>query len=68
MDTSASGTTGLDIHVFWEVVAILLLVAGNAFFVASEIALTSARRSRIKLARRHGQPQRQDRAAAARPA
>lgn len=48
MDTSASGTTGLDIHVFWEVVAILLLVAGNAFFVASEIALTSARRSRIK--------------------
>jgi len=27
---------------------ILLLVAGNAFFVGSEIALTSARRSRIK--------------------
>lgn len=36
----------------WELVGklllILLLVAGNAFFVGSEIALTSARRSRIK--------------------
>ena len=27
---------------------ILFLIVGNAFFVASEIALTSARRSRIK--------------------
>ncbi len=36
----------------WELVGklllILLLVVGNAFFVGSEIALTSARRSRIK--------------------
>ncbi len=36
----------------WELIGslllILLLVAGNAFFVGSEIALTSARRSRIK--------------------
>jgi len=31
-----------------KVIAIFLLVAGNAFFVGSEIALTSARRSRIK--------------------
>ena len=36
----------------WELIGklflILLLVVGNAFFVGSEIALTSARRSRIK--------------------
>jgi CBS domain containing-hemolysin-like protein len=36
----------------WELIAklllILVLVVGNAFFVGSEIALTSARRSRIK--------------------
>lgn len=31
-----------------KLLAILGLIAGNAFFVASEIALTSARRSRIK--------------------
>jgi len=31
-----------------KVAAILLLVAGNAFFVASEISLTSARRSKIQ--------------------
>lgn len=31
-----------------KLILILLLVVGNAFFVASEIALTSARRSRIK--------------------
>ena len=35
----------------WELIGklflILLLVVGNAFFVGSEIALTSARRSRI---------------------
>src|SRR4030095_3067859 len=30
-----------------KVAAIFLLILGNAFFVASEIALTSARRSRI---------------------
>ena len=33
---------------YLNVVLILVFVAGNAFFVASEIALTSARRSRIK--------------------
>ena len=33
---------------FGKLVLILLLVVGNAFFVGSEIALTSARRSRIK--------------------
>lgn len=48
MESSIAGGTGLDINVFWEVVLILALVAGNAFFVGSEIALTSARRSRIK--------------------
>lgn len=31
-----------------QLVVVLLLVLGNAFFVGSEIALTSARRSRIK--------------------
>ena len=31
-----------------QVVVILLLVIGNAFFVGSEIALTAARRSHIK--------------------
>ena len=33
---------------FGKLVLILFLVVGNAFFVGSEIALTSARRSRIK--------------------
>ena len=31
-----------------KLLGVLLLVAGNAFFVGSEIALTSARRSRIQ--------------------
>lgn len=31
-----------------QLVVVLLLVMGNAFFVASEIALTSARRSRVR--------------------
>ena len=31
-----------------KLVLIVVLVVGNAFFVGSEIALTSARRSRIK--------------------
>jgi len=38
----------MDTVVVLKLAAILLLVAGNAFFVGSEIALTSARRSRIK--------------------
>jgi CBS domain containing-hemolysin-like protein len=31
-----------------KLILIVVLVVGNAFFVGSEIALTSARRSRIK--------------------
>jgi len=38
----------VDTELFLQLALILLLVAGNAFFVGSEIALTSARRSRIK--------------------
>lgn len=38
----------MDWIVIGKLFLILLLVIGNAFFVASEIALTSARRSRIK--------------------
>jgi putative hemolysin len=35
------------VTVFLEVIAVLLLVAGNAFFVAAEYALVTARRSRL---------------------
>jgi len=42
------GQTNMDWILTAKVVGIFLLVAGNAFFVGSEIALTSARRSRIK--------------------
>ncbi|MEO5332619.1 MAG: hemolysin family protein [Magnetococcus sp. YQC-5] len=38
----------MDVVLFGKLVAILLLVAGNAFFVGSEVAITAARRSRIK--------------------
>ena len=38
----------MDTVLFLKLTAIILLVIGNAFFVGSEIALTSARRSRIK--------------------
>lgn len=38
----------MDPLLLLQLVIVLLLVMGNAFFVASEIALTSARRSRIK--------------------
>ncbi len=38
----------MDWVILGKLVAIILLVVGNAFFVGSEIALTSARRSRIK--------------------
>jgi len=48
MEGAVPAPTALDINVFWELIGVLLLVAGNAFFVGSEIALTSARRSRIK--------------------
>jgi putative hemolysin len=35
------------VTIFLEIVAVLLLVAGNAFFVAAEYALVTARRSRL---------------------
>ncbi len=38
----------MDWILFGKLILIILLVVGNAFFVSSEIALTSARRSRIK--------------------
>ena len=38
----------MDIVVIGKLAAVFLLVIGNAFFVGSEIAITSARRSRIK--------------------
>lgn len=37
-----------DLPLYLRLVIILLLVAGNAFFVGSEIAISSARRSRIR--------------------
>jgi len=42
------GGYGMDLVIVGKLLLILLLVVGNAFFVGSEIALTSARRSRIK--------------------
>ncbi len=38
----------MELSLGFKLLLILGLIAGNAFFVASEIALTSARRSRIK--------------------
>ncbi len=38
----------MDAVLFGKLVAILLLVSGNAYFVGSEVAITAARRSRIK--------------------
>jgi CBS domain containing-hemolysin-like protein len=38
----------MDIIIIGKLITIMLLVLGNAFFVGSEIAITSARRSRIK--------------------
>ena len=38
----------MDWIIVIKLFAIVLLILGNAFFVGSEIALTSARRSRIK--------------------
>lgn len=38
----------MDIILFGKLIAIILLVVGNAFFVGSEVAITAARRSRIK--------------------
>ncbi|MBF0427281.1 MAG: HlyC/CorC family transporter [Magnetococcales bacterium] len=38
----------MDLVLFGKMVAILVLVIGNAYFVGSEVAITAARRSRIK--------------------
>lgn len=38
----------MEMELVWKLFLILFLVVANAFFVGSEIALTSARRSRIK--------------------
>lgn len=38
----------MDVLILLKLVAIVVLILGNAFFVGSEIALTSARRSRIQ--------------------
>lgn len=38
----------MDVLLVGKLVAILVLVAGNAYFVGSEVAITAARRSRIK--------------------
>jgi len=46
----------MDSVIFMKLFGILLLIAGNAYFVGSEIALTSARRSRIHHLAEHGDP------------
>ncbi len=38
----------MDVELLGKLVAIIALVVGNAFFVGSEVAITAARRSRIK--------------------
>lgn len=38
----------MDVILLGKLIAILALVAGNAFFVGAEVAITAARRSRIK--------------------
>ncbi len=44
----------MDFLILIKLVGIFLLIIGNAFFVGSEIALTSARRSRIQHLAEHG--------------
>ena len=44
----------MDSFIFIKLLGICLLITGNAFFVGSEIALTSARRSRIHQLAEHG--------------
>ncbi|MFH2218714.1 MAG: hemolysin family protein [Pseudomonadota bacterium] len=44
----------MDSFIFIKLFGIFLLILGNAFFVGSEIALTSARRSRIHQLAEHG--------------
>jgi magnesium and cobalt exporter, CNNM family len=36
------------VNIFWQAIAILAIVLGNAFFVAAEYALVTARRSRLR--------------------
>jgi CBS domain containing-hemolysin-like protein len=55
----------MDVLISAKVAAIFLLILGNAFFVASEIALTSARRSRIAQLASEGDGKRAHRADAA---
>ena len=38
----------MELFILVKLTVIILLVTGNAFFVGSEIALTSARKSRIQ--------------------
>lgn len=38
----------MDLDLLWRFLAVLLLVAANAFFVAAEFALISARRTRVQ--------------------
>ncbi len=44
----------MDIVILWKLLAVLLLVAANAYFVAAEFALVSARRTRISEMVREG--------------
>jgi len=44
----------MNFFIFIKLFGIFLLITGNAFFVGSEIALTSARRSRIHQLAEHG--------------
>ncbi|MBU1342668.1 MAG: DUF21 domain-containing protein [Proteobacteria bacterium] len=44
----------MDVLILVKLFGILLLIIGNAYFVGSEIALTSARRSRIHYLAEHG--------------
>ncbi len=46
--------TEMDYSILIKLLGIFLLIIGNAFFVGSEIALTSARRSRIQHLAEHG--------------
>ena len=49
-----SELSGLDI--LFRLLAVLLLVAANGFFVASEFSLVSVRRTRIEELARAGKP------------
>ena len=38
----------MDTSLWWQLLLILLLIAGNAYFVGAEVAITGARRSKIR--------------------